>query len=31
VTKLDNNKLSTEEFSDFKFVPLLGADGWAQN
>lgn len=31
VTKLENNKLSTEEFSDFKFVPLLGADGWHQN
>lgn len=31
VTKLENNKLSTEEFSDFKFVPLLGADGWNQN
>jgi len=31
VTKLDNNRLRTEEFSNFKFVPLLGADGWSKN
>jgi protein-L-isoaspartate(D-aspartate) O-methyltransferase len=31
VIKLKNNKLSTEEFSEFKFVPLLGANGWNQN
>jgi protein-L-isoaspartate(D-aspartate) O-methyltransferase len=28
LTKLDGNKLRKEVFHNFKFVPLLGADGW---
>ena len=28
ITKLDGNKLRKEEFHDFRFVPLLGEDGW---
>ncbi len=28
ITKTGENKVRTERFTDFKFVPLLGADGW---
>jgi protein-L-isoaspartate(D-aspartate) O-methyltransferase len=28
LTRLEGNKLRKEVFHDFKFVPLLGADGW---
>ncbi len=28
VTKTGENKIRTEVFNDFKFVPLLGSDGW---
>ena len=28
ITKLADNKLRQEEFHDFRFVPLLGEDGW---
>jgi len=30
LTRLEGNKLRKEVFHDFKFVPLLGADGWKQ-
>tara|TARA_B100000965_G_scaffold257955_1_gene217365 strand:- start:1131 stop:1754 length:624 start_codon:yes stop_codon:yes gene_type:complete len=28
ITKTAENKVRTESFDNFKFVPLLGADGW---
>lgn len=28
ITKLTEKKVKTESFTDFKFVPLLGEDGW---
>jgi len=28
ITKTAENKVRTETFTNFKFVPLLGADGW---
>lgn len=28
ITKLTDKKVKTESFTDFKFVPLLGEDGW---
>lgn len=28
LTKVDESKIKKEEFTDFRFVPLLGEDGW---
>ena len=28
LTKVDENRIKKEEFTDFRFVPLLGEDGW---
>ncbi len=29
ITKVDEDKIRKEEFTDFAFVPLLGKDGWS--